>query len=224
MSSVRNLLIVSAGVLGCAATTQAAAEFRYNIAVVNDFVFRGISQSDNHPAAQGGAEYRHSGGLYAGLWGSTQDIPNNSAHLRADAYGGFAYQDRSGFSFDIGARAYTNAFVYPGQDRDGFWELYGGFGWAGFSTMVYRDFDDKETYAEANWKYDIGSGVNLKLHLGHYFLKGPRPTGGDYTDYSIGFSKMFNELEVEIAFADTNQKPETDLNDTLFILSLKYHF
>lgn len=225
MNKLRILVIASAGVLSCGtAAAQGTHEFNYNVAIVSDFVFRGISQSDNHPALQGGAEYRHSGGLYAGLWGSTHDIPNSSTHLRADGYGGFAYQDRSGFGFDIGARVYSNAFVYPLQRRDAFWELYGGVNWAGLSTMVYRDFDDKETYAQVDYKLDIGSGVNLKLHLGHYFLKGPRGRGDDYTDYRIGLSKMFNNLDVEIAFADTNQDPETDFNDTLFVLSLKYLF
>ncbi len=40
--------------------------FTGNVAVVSQYVFRGLSQTDGKPAVQGGFDYAHSSGFYAG--------------------------------------------------------------------------------------------------------------------------------------------------------------
>lgn len=224
MQTLRNTCLVAALLASGSVSAQGLQHMHYNIGVVSDYVFRGISQTDNHPALQGGADFRHPGGLYAGIWGTTQDIPNTRSHLRGDAYGGFSYQGTYGLGFDIGGRLYSNAYIYPGQARDSFWELYAGLMYRTAELKMYREFDEDETYAEANVRFDLGSGVWLNLHAGRYFLKGPRGVGDDYSDYRIGLGRMFNQLEAEIAVTTTDQEPDTDVNDTLFVISLKYLF
>ncbi|MDD3529832.1 MAG: TorF family putative porin, partial [Gallionellaceae bacterium] len=41
-----------------------------NLAFVSDYAFRGISQTDEDPAIQGGFDYAHASGFYLGVWGS----------------------------------------------------------------------------------------------------------------------------------------------------------
>jgi uncharacterized protein (TIGR02001 family) len=215
--------------LGCgliffgALSAQAQADTHYNVALTSNYVFRGISQSDNHAALQGGVNYQHTGGLYAGAWGTTQDIPNTRANVRADGYGGFSYQSPNGLGFDVGARAYTNAFVFPGQKRDFFWEVYGGLKFGPGSFNLAHDFDHKDTYAEAGLNYDLGSGVILDLHVGHYFIKS-EGLGDDYTDFGARISKMFGDLEASLALTDTTQDPSSNLNDATLMLTGKYLF
>ena len=48
--------------------------FSANVTAVSDYVFRGITQTDSHPAIQGGFDYAHASGLYAGLWASNVDF------------------------------------------------------------------------------------------------------------------------------------------------------
>jgi uncharacterized protein (TIGR02001 family) len=51
-----------------------------NITLVNDYRYRGISQSNFKPAIQGGFDYAHESGLYIGNW-------NSSISWIGDAYG-----------------------------------------------------------------------------------------------------------------------------------------
>lgn len=44
--------------------------FTANVTLASDYVFRGISQSQRQPAIQGGFDYSHISGLYAGTWAS----------------------------------------------------------------------------------------------------------------------------------------------------------
>ncbi len=214
--------------LGCmlACGTASAESFEapnYNVGVVSNYVFRGIVQSDNHPALQGGVDIKHPGGFYAGLWGTTQDIPNSHVHARADAYAGVAYQDSSGLGFDVGARAYSNAFVYPGQNRGAFWEFYGAVNFGPGSVKLSHDFDHHDSYLEGALTYDIGSGVKLNMHAGHYFIYETQ-LGNDYSDASFGFSRMFGDLDAAITVTDTDQKPNSNRNDSTLIISGDYHF
>ena len=47
-----------------------AHTFTGNVGFVSDYVFRGISQTQNHPAIQGGFDYNHASGFYVGTWAS----------------------------------------------------------------------------------------------------------------------------------------------------------
>jgi len=47
-----------------------ASPWSFNVAVVSDYLFRGVSQTHGKPALQGGVSYTHPSGFYANLWGS----------------------------------------------------------------------------------------------------------------------------------------------------------
>ena len=54
-----------------AADTPASPHtFTANVGFTTDYIFRGISQNVGEPAVQGGIDYSHSSGFYAGVWGS----------------------------------------------------------------------------------------------------------------------------------------------------------
>ena len=42
-----------------------------NVTIVNDYRYRGISQSNFKPAIQGGFDYAHESGFYIGNWNSS---------------------------------------------------------------------------------------------------------------------------------------------------------
>lgn len=86
------------------------AELTANIALTSDYIFRGISNSDRKPALQGGIDYAHPDGWYAGSWASSVDFSDGGeAKMEVDAY--FGHAGSSGkFSWNAG----WMAFVYPG--------------------------------------------------------------------------------------------------------------
>ena len=81
-------------------------EFSINVAGTTDYVFRGISQNGEDPAAQGGADMS-CGIFYAGVWGSTVDF----APYEVDLYGGIK-KDLGFAEVDLGVIYYA----YPGAD------------------------------------------------------------------------------------------------------------
>jgi uncharacterized protein (TIGR02001 family) len=83
-----------------------------NVTVVSDYRFRGISQSNQKPAIQGGFDYAHESGFYIGNWNSSiswisDGNPSVSAPIEMNFYGGFKKElIAPGFASDIGVLQY----------------------------------------------------------------------------------------------------------------------
>ncbi|TPW04198.1 MAG: hypothetical protein FD124_2716 [Alphaproteobacteria bacterium] len=95
-----------------------------NVALTSDYAFRGISQTDQDPALQGGFDMA-SGIFYAGTWASSIDFAAQSAELELDVYAGVT-PTVGPVTFDLGVVGY----LYPSASDDAseldFWELKGG--------------------------------------------------------------------------------------------------
>jgi uncharacterized protein (TIGR02001 family) len=112
--------VIAAMLLGAATTPAMAQEnwdlpgnFTGNVALTNDYVFRGFTQTQENAALQGGLDWDSGHGFYLGTWGSNIqfDVPGEGS-LELDVYGG--YRGTIGkFSYDIGAIGY----LYPGTDK-----------------------------------------------------------------------------------------------------------
>jgi uncharacterized protein (TIGR02001 family) len=90
-----------------------------NVTVVNDYRYRGISQSNFQPAIQGGFDYAHESGFYIGNWnssiswisdayGASTGTPATvSAPVEMDFYAGFKKElIAPGFATDVGVLQY----------------------------------------------------------------------------------------------------------------------
>lgn len=107
------LLVLSTGtVLAQAAPATPEHSLTGNLGLFSDYRFRGISQTWRQPAVQGGFDYAHSSGFYAGTWASnvSGNSYNNGAGLELDLYGGYKFALSQDLTLDLGALAY----VYPG--------------------------------------------------------------------------------------------------------------
>lgn len=87
-------------------------DFAFGSAIMNDYVFRGITQSNHKPSVSVYFEPRYNVTkdfqLYVGLGGASISFPNRAA-AEVDAYGG-ARLTLGSFAFDVGAWGY----IYPG--------------------------------------------------------------------------------------------------------------
>jgi uncharacterized protein (TIGR02001 family) len=96
-----------------AEATEKVPEFKFtgSVALVTDYRFRGVSQSDNDPAIQGGLTLNHKSGMYASFWASnlagwgTFGGPN----LELDLIFGWKF-GAGPVAIDVGVTTYT----YPG--------------------------------------------------------------------------------------------------------------
>lgn len=216
----------------------AASPISANVTLASEYVYRGISQTREKLALQGGFDYAHSSGLYIGTWGSNvnwlQDAGASNS-LEIDVYGGYKGAINDDFSYDVGYLHYE----YPGSYPAGFTspntdELYVAGTYKMF-TLKYSHslsnlfgFADSKgsSYIDASANFDLGSGFSLGLHAGRQ--KVSNNSGYSYTDYKIGLSKDFGGgLSVTGAYIDTNAKDgayvylpsSTALSDGRFVLS-----
>ncbi len=61
-----------------------------NVALATDYAFRGVSQTDESPALQGGFDATFGdSGFYAGTWASNINFGTGGANLELDVYGGY---------------------------------------------------------------------------------------------------------------------------------------
>ena len=108
-----------------AAEAPEASPITANVTVVNDYRYRGISQSNFKPAIQGGFDYAHESGIYVGNWNSSiswigdsyapggsnwsynPTAKNVSAPIEMDFYGGIKKElIGEGFASDLGFLQY----------------------------------------------------------------------------------------------------------------------
>ena len=206
--------------------------FTANVGLVSDYAYRGSSQTDERPALQGGFDYAHDSGLYAGVWGSnvswlSDSNPNVHNSLELDLYGG--YKGTAGaIGYDVGLLQY----YYPGSYPKGFnspdtLEGYIGLSWEflsfkysyAFTDLFGYDRSDGSQYYDLGAAVDVGGGFTLAAHVGYSDIKGQ----DDYTDWKLGVTKEFGGFNFGLHYVDTDVD-NADLADERVILSIAKSF
>ena len=67
---------------------EASSPFTWSVSAVSDYVWRGVSQTDEDPTAQAGLTYSHDSGFYAGVWGSGVDLGPGDPSVEVDGFVG----------------------------------------------------------------------------------------------------------------------------------------
>lgn len=126
---MKKLLLAAASIMAFAtpafAQDEEAKPFTVNgsVGLVTDYRFRGVSQSDEHAAIQGGITVTHESGLYAATWASSLAGWGTfgGANMELDLVAGYKKEIVSGLTVDVGATWY----MYPGgYDNTDFIEPY----------------------------------------------------------------------------------------------------
>lgn len=208
-SKLMNSLILAAlavPAIAMAEDTPAAAPaspITANVGLVSDYVWRGISQTSHKPAIQGGFDYAHSSGFYAGVWGSNVNwivdtgatTAGGSASLELDTYFGFKNSFATDFSYDVGFIRYN----YPGSytpaanpviagnlakaDTN---EIYGAIGYKwltakysyGLGQFLTLPGAQGTNYIDLTASYPIAdSGFTVAAHVGKQTYKGTTAAG-----------------------------------------------
>ena len=253
LKTTQKLALAAMALSGAAFAQTKAPEpdytLSYNIGVVTDYRYRGISQSARKPALQGGIDFASKSGFYVGTWASTITwIKDSTAApfsskgpVEVDIYGGYKGSISDTFSYDVGALQYwyvgNNLGDTPGFANPNTLEFYGALT-ASVVTLKYSHSvtnlfgapDSKGSgYLDLSATFDLGNGWSIVPHIGsqkikHYYT---------YTDYSLtGAKDLGNGLAVSLAVVGTNKSnfftlPGTgtkDLGKSALVAGLKYSF
>jgi len=208
----------------------AQAEITGNAAVVSDYNWRGISQSAGDPAIQGGIDYSHESGFYAGAWGSNVDFGDCcDENVEVDLYTGFRGGDT--LTWDVGLIYYW----YPGAEDIDFPEIYVGLGWEWLSGKISYSNDfgnsgESAFYFEANATYELPANFGLTGHLGYSdgdncFASITNDAGDivecedSYMDWSVGATYALGNFTLGLKYADgsdlsINDGTQNDVNNS----------
>jgi len=213
----------------CAVQVQAEDsphQFSANVSMLTDYLYRGISQTNENFALQGGFDYTHTPtGIYAGTWASNVDFAES---LEIDVYGGIGGELGSGISWDVGGLYYA----YPGsnaQPEENFFEAYANLGYT-FSGVQLEpgvevgvayspDFfgeDGDGVYVHGSLDLSLPYDFGLSFYVGHQDIEGDKlsgPAGFKYTHYSVGLSRSFGPLDLSVSWNDASNECDGGSNE-----------
>jgi len=219
----QKMVLAALAVSGAAFAQTKAPEpdytLSYNVGVVTDYRYRGISQSRLNPALQGGIDFAHKSGFYLGTWASTikwiKDAGGDS-NVEWDIYGGYKFKAADTVDMDIGVLRYqyvSNSLPVSANTT----ELYAA-GTVGIFTLKYSHsitnlfgfFDSKNSgYLDASAAVDLGDGLSLTPHVG--YQKVNHFSAGSYIDYALTLGKDFGN-----GFSGTAALIGTDADKTVY--------
>lgn len=204
--------LIGAGML---ASPSAFAGATGNVGAFSEYLFRGLETSGG-AAVQGGLDYAHESGLYAGTWASNTGGPIAAGGTELDLYGGYSFK-LGGLGLDVGAIYY----IFPEYEEDGgpesadYPEVYLRAAFSYFAAQLYYTSDflgdvnesaadavDKDTdftYLNLLASFPVSETVTLGLQYGISSGDGIEvAVGDDYSDYSVSLTKT---LDAGFAFS-----------------------
>jgi len=207
---------------------ESAHSFTANVGLVTDYIFRGIAQTSHNAAIQGGIDYAHSSGFYAGVWGSNVSWIADSGAIAAgsgnstmelDTYLGFKNSFAEDFSYDVGFVRYNYLGKYApaaGLAKADTDEIYGAIGYKWITAKYSYALGQFLTvpgakgtnYIELNASVPLAeTGITVAAHVGKQTFKPATAAIYTYTDYKLGISKDFSGYVLGLAYSSTNAGP-----------------
>lgn len=204
----KTLLAVAVSSATLFASAPSFAELSANVSVTNNYIWRGLTQTTNDAAVQGGIDYAHESGFYAGTWASNVNYGADDVYsYEHDLYFGFS-GEAGDFTYDVGYLYYN----YDDEADFDFGEVYGSIGYGGFSatlsllantehdeTMavddgtIERDYGfGSASYISLDYAMPVASGAELGLHVGYHqgdFAEDFNGVPDGYADWAISIAK-----------------------------------
>lgn len=208
LSSMAVAAMASLGTGG--AGVALAGDLTANVAVTNNYIWRGLTQNENGAAVQGGLDFTADNGFYAGTWASNVTyVPADPFSYEHDIYLGFRGGET--LTWDVGYLYYN----YDKAANYDFSEAYLALGWNGFtlkySTLVQTERDEdldtgtrgvgpdvdygfgSANYVALDYNYKLENEITLGFHVGRHEGDFARSfnafTSDDYVDYNVSVSK-----------------------------------
>ena len=184
----------------------------------SDYMFRGVSQTQNDAAIQGSIDLSHESGFYAGVWASNVDFgPFDAAgtSIELDIYAGWSGSSEDElFSYDFN----VTWFTYPDAETEdnglptysyfeGYAQLgydFGQFAISGAVSFTPEYFGETGTglYLTAGIAVPITDWLTIDANIGHQNIEDAAPDS--YMDWNAGATASIEDhFEVDIRYTDT---------------------
>ncbi|MFW6093501.1 MAG: TorF family putative porin [Pseudomonadota bacterium] len=199
-----------------AAAEESVSTVSGSASLATEYVFRGISQTEEKPQLRAQVTWSHDIGFYAGVWSANTHFGGPGNSIEIDPFIGFANAiGDSRWRYDFGYWYYH----YPGARSDiDYGELYGilsydlspwkfqGSVWFAPDYFGSDFFDDEPATAiQGGATYAFGNGFSLSAMLGTQTFDEPGGIPGqDYLYWTIALAKSWDQLTFELVGHDTD--------------------
>jgi len=201
--------------------------------LTSDYRFRGISQTNGDPAAQGEIIIDHDSGFYAGVFGSTLSDDIRPGEIELDAYVGYTREIASGTDIDVGLQFY--GFPNNGSLTDAsYFEPYAsvrhtlGPVTAELGAAYVPEQEAMAANDSLHVFTDLTAGipftpVTIVGRVG--YTSGPaRFTGfSDYLDWRLGVQYVWGPARIGLDYIDTDLASGPDA-DSAVVASVRFGF
>lgn len=177
--------------------TAAQAQVTGNLGLTSDYRFRGISQSQNAPAVQGGIDYSHSSGLYVGNWNSSvsSQLYTNGSGVESDLYAGWKKDVYKGLTIDLGTYNYFYPRATTSASTGSNYDTYEAFAGLGYGPVAVK------------YSQTLGNG-----YFGTANARGTNYTGADIVQSFEPLSAKLKDLSFLAHYGHTSVSNSSNLN------------
>ena len=215
MKRVTLLALILAPLASQAVELNQDFSLQVDLALLSDYRTRGISQTQNDPAAQASATLLHSSGLYAGVWTSNVDFGFGlKTRQEVDYYAGWYWQATDEVNLDLGYIKYS----YPKEGQFNQSEAYAILGAYGFKLGAQYSNDAKNLigekqdtfYSYVSYEHTLPLDVGLKLRYGRNDFKDPLfwsaqgESSDAYHEWEAKLTRDFVGVTWGLAYIDTD--------------------
>jgi uncharacterized protein (TIGR02001 family) len=207
----------------------ATKNFSATVALTNQYMFRGISNSDG-PAIQGSFDWTYNG-WFLGAWASNTEF--SDGNLEIDYYGGYRWS-WSGLDMVVQGIGYT----FPGEDKccsEGLDPAGVDADYAEVNIGVSHTFPGQlapsvsvnyfyspDTFGEDGDNHTVTGGFGLTLpqefglyaNIGYTDFEGDKVTGAiggyDYVFFSVGVNKTIKGFKLDLGYVGTDESSDLE--------------
>ena len=199
-----------------------AENFSASIAITSNYIFRGLTISDDDPAVSGSFDWGYNG-FYLGVWASSLEAVKSES-LEIDYYGGYV-DEINNFSYSLDVIYYD----YPGESNSGntddigdlpYWEYGGSLSYSFdvnlepvVGVMVLHSPDNfaetgDATAVESSLDLSLPYDLGLTFHYGKQYLDDDKNAVDDYDYYGVSLTKYIANFDFSVAYTGTNDDGE----------------
>ena len=205
-------------------------EFSANVSLTTNYKFRGITQTDNGPAIQGGFDYSYTpANLYAGVWASNVDSNLYSgANVEMDWYAGWS-PSFGDLGLDLGYLYYSYPNSTFSDNNTSEFHL-GATYTVGMFTPGLTVYYSPDFFGTNDaWYWDASVEVALPQDFtvsAHYGWNKFDDSSGDYEDWKIGVAKGFGGFDFDLSYVGNAGEPANSGNlfDDTFVFTVGKSF
>lgn len=218
---------------------SAAGSLTGNVGVTSKYVFRGGVESDQ-ATVQGGFDYDHPSGFYAGYWGSQLDYGGGTSDgFENDLYVGVSGGDFVSYDVGVLQYLYTNVNDDPttGESADAT-DLYGSVGVGPVSLGVAYAVSDAswinsgDVYTTLSYGTELPKGFALDAKAGYFFYDNdPSNLGGtessNFNDASLSLSHPIGDSAAEMSLSYVltgDDRTDAPVGDNQVLVGVTYDF